>query len=192
MAAKKGKLTLRVKGKYCDEVFDVDIVVPGWAKHKATGEKPSDRYEDEGGDSMWELYEKEQSEKEAKKMWEKRAAKVKAEEAAKERQDIASLKESFEVFDGDGNGTLDAEEVVEILTRMTGDGTELSIEDAREFIAEFDRDGDGELNVNEFICAMGVMSDAYDGDGDRRHTPHDPGTGTIARTAAPSRAEPEP
>ena len=27
-----------------------------------------------------------------------------------------------------------------------------------EFIAEFDRDGDGFLDVNEFIAAMGVMS----------------------------------
>ena len=38
---------------------------------------------------------------------------AKAEQAAKERANLASLKESFEVFDGDGNGTLDAEEVVE-------------------------------------------------------------------------------
>ena len=167
----KEKLTVKVKGKYADEVFDVDIVCPLWAKHKATGEKPSDRYEEEGGDSMWDLYVDEQATKEAKKAWERRAAKAKAEQAAKERANLASLKESFEVFDGDGNGTLDAEEVVEILTRMTGDGTELSLEDAKEFIAEFDRDGDGFLDVNEFIVAMGVMSDAFDGDGDRQPSP---------------------
>ena len=31
---------------------------------------------------------------------------------------------------------------------------------------QFDRDGDGMLDLHEFICAMGVVSDAYDGDGD--------------------------
>lgn len=32
--------------------------------------------------------------------------------------------------------------------------------------AQFDRNGDGFLNVSEFIVAMGVVSDAYDADGD--------------------------
>ena len=31
---------------------------------------------------------------------------------------------------------------------------------------QFDRNGDGFLNVSEFIIAMGVVSDAYDADGD--------------------------
>ena len=31
---------------------------------------------------------------------------------------------------------------------------------------EFDRDGNGLLSVDEFIIAMGVMSDGYDEDGD--------------------------
>ena len=31
---------------------------------------------------------------------------------------------------------------------------------------QFDRNGDGYLNVDEFIVAMGVVSDAHDADGD--------------------------
>lgn len=31
---------------------------------------------------------------------------------------------------------------------------------------QFDVNGDGMLNLHEFICAMGVVSDAYDEDGD--------------------------
>merc|ERR1712216_150582 len=54
----------------------------------------------------------------------------------------------------------------EILTRMTGNGAGLTKEDAEMFIHEFDRDGDGTLDVNEFIIAMGVVSDAHDADGD--------------------------
>ena len=34
------------------------------------------------------------------------------------------------------------------------------------FTSQFDRNGDGFLNVDEFIVAMGVVSDAYDADGD--------------------------
>ena len=45
-------------------------------------------------------------------------------------------------------------------------GSSLTEADAKEFIEEFDRNGDGMLNVDEFICAMGVVSDAHDGDGD--------------------------
>jgi hypothetical protein len=49
---------------------------------------------------------------------------------------------------------------------MTGGGTPLTEADAKAFIEEFDRDGDGCLGINEFIVAMGVVSDAYDEDGD--------------------------
>ena len=89
-----------------------------------------------------------------------------AEAKAENDKRIASLKKSFEVFDTDGSGSLGADEVLEILTKMTAGGTPLSEADAMEFIKEFDRDGDGLLDLNEFICAMGVVSDAVDADQD--------------------------
>ena len=92
------------------------------------------------------------------------------EEKAKEKvandKRVASLKAAFDVFDEDGSGTLSTEEVKIILTRMTGNSTPLTTADAQAFITEFDRDGDGLLDVNEFIVAMGVMSDAVDEDND--------------------------
>jgi hypothetical protein len=72
---------------------------------------------------------------------------------------------SFDTFDEDGSGSLEASEIKAILTRMSG-GAALTDEDADEFIKEFDRDGDGMIDFNEFIIAMGVMSDAVDTDGD--------------------------
>ena len=102
----------------------------------------------------------------AKKAFEAKAAKLKAEEAAKNNKRIASLKASFDVFDKDKSGKLGSDEVLEILTRMTGGEEPLTEEDAIEFIKEFDRDGDGEISVDEFILAMGVVSDAVDHDGD--------------------------
>jgi len=158
------KITQTVE--YLDEDWTVEIAVPGWAKHKAVGGEPSPAYEDEGGDSMWELYVKEMGEKAAKREFEKRAAKQAAQEKAKNDKRLASLKKSFEYFDDDNSGFLTADEVLEILMRMTPDGTPLTEDDAKEFIKEFDRDEDGTLNVDEFIVAMGVISDAYDADGD--------------------------
>ena len=155
-----------VEVEYAGEDWVVDIICPSWASHKAKGGEPPNAFEEEGGESMWELYVKDHGEKAAEKAFKARAAAEAAEEKAANDARIASLKKSFAVFDTDGSGSLDAEEVVEILTRMTPGGTALTKADAEEFIKEFDRDGDGCLDVNEFICAMGVVSDAYDGDGD--------------------------
>lgn len=158
------KITKTVE--YLDEDWTVEIPVPAWAIHKAKGGDPPAAFEDEGGESMWELYVTEQGEKAAKKEFEKRQKKIQAEEKAKNDKRLASLKKSFEYFDDDGSGFLTADEVLEILMRMTPDGTPLTEDDAKEFVKEFDRDGDGQLDVNEFIVAMGVVSDAYDADGD--------------------------
>ena len=151
--------------EYLGEDFEVEIKVPYWAMHKHTGGEPSAAYEDEGGDSMWELYVQDMGEKAAKKTFQSRAAKQAAEDKAKNDTRIAKLKAAFDVFDKDGSGCLDTDEVIEILTRMSG-GTPLSEADAKEFIHQFDRDGDGSIDVNEFIIAMGVVSDAHDADGD--------------------------
>lgn len=154
--------------EYLDEDYEVEIICPPWAIHKKEGGDPPDpdRFEEEGGESMWELYVHENGQKAAKKAFEKKRTAMQAAEKAANDKRLASLKKSFEAFDEDGSGTLEAEEVVEILTRMTGGGNELTLDDAKAFIKEFDRDGDGMLDVNEFIVAMGVVSDAVDADGD--------------------------
>ena len=157
---------MKVKVEYLDEEWEVDIIVPTWAKHKLTGGEPSDAFEDEGGESMWDLYVQDQGGKLAEKAFLAKKAKLDAEEKLKNDARLKCLKESFDIFDEDGSGSLEAEEVLLILTRMTGKGCQLTLEDAKEFIAEFDRDGDGRLDVNEFIVAMGVMSDATDENND--------------------------
>ena len=48
---------------------------------------------------------------------------------------VARLKDSFDIFDEDGSGELSTDEVLVILTRMSG-GAPLTEEDAKEFIAE--------------------------------------------------------
>lgn len=165
MKAKETKPMVSVEVEYLGEEFEVDIVCPKWAMHKLNGGEPSDAFEEEGGEQMWDLYVKEHGEKQAKKVFDERAANERAAEMAKNDERIARLKDSFDIFDEDGSGELSTDEVLTILTRMSG-GAPLTEEDAKEFIAEFDRNGDGFLNVSEFIIAMGVVSDAYDADGD--------------------------
>ena len=162
-----GPPKIKVKVEYLHEDWEVEIICPGWARHKLDGGEPSAAYEDEGGDSMWELYVLDHGVKAAKRELEKRAAAEKAAEQAANDKRIKSLKDSFAVFDTDGSGTLEAEELGQILTRMCGpDCPGMTEADAKAFIKEFDRDGDGMLDVNEVIIAMGVVSDAHDEDGD--------------------------
>ena len=51
------------------------------------------------------------------------------------------MREAFKMFDTDGSGTLSADEVLAILTQQSG-GASLTIEDAQEFIKDFDQDGE--------------------------------------------------
>jgi len=156
----------KCKVEYAGEKFAVEIICPRWALHKLDDSEPSAAFEDEGGEQMFDLYVLDHGGRAAKKVYDAIQAKKEAEVKAANDKRLASLKASFDVFDTDGSGSLDTEEVVEILTRMTGGGTAMSEADALEFIKEFDRDGDGFLDVNEFIIAMGVVSDAHDADGD--------------------------
>lgn len=67
------------------------------------------------------------------------------------------LHAAFALFDIDGNGTLSAAEMVGILTRpassSTGSQQPLSLADARALIDEFDADGDGQLDLTEWVTA---------------------------------------
>ena len=59
---------------------------------------------------------------------------------------------AFRSFDVDGSGYLDREELIEALTTM-GDGP-VDEETVNEWIAEADVDGDGKINLKEFISMM--------------------------------------
>lgn len=63
------------------------------------------------------------------------------------------LVEAFATFDIDGSGTLTADECVAILMRQGG-GAPMSLEDARAYVARFDRDGNNVLDYAEFAAAM--------------------------------------
>ena len=68
--------------------------------------------------------------------------------------DADRLRTLFNLFDRDGSGTLDAEELLEILTRGS-DG--LSLADAKEIVDSFDENKDGVLSVDEFVKAMSAV-----------------------------------
>ena len=62
------------------------------------------------------------------------------------------LQKAFNYFDKDKSGKLSVGEMLDVLTRATGQS--LDIEDAQGFIAMFDRDGDGQIDFREFVQSM--------------------------------------
>jgi len=70
---------------------------------------------------------------------------------AEHQDNSAELKEAFKIFDRDGNGYIDAEELKKVVTQY---GARLSLEEAEELLNEADLDGDGKLDYNEFVQMM--------------------------------------
>ena len=64
------------------------------------------------------------------------------------------MRKAFDTFDADKNGSISADELIAILTRQTGTGAALTLEDAQELVGYFDANGDGELDFEEFVAAM--------------------------------------
>lgn len=71
---------------------------------------------------------------------------------------VEKLKTAFSFFDADGSGKLSADEVLKILT-MSSSGAPLSLEDAQEFIDDFDANADGLMDIDEFCKAMVALTD---------------------------------
>lgn len=64
------------------------------------------------------------------------------------------LKQAFDMFDKDGNGTIDNEEVLALLTGEGGLNSIIPKESIQKAIAEIDVNGDGEIDFQEFVQMM--------------------------------------
>ena len=68
---------------------------------------------------------------------------------SKEQQ--SELKEAFEVFDVNGDGNIDADELGMILEAV---GRKMTLEQVQDAIAKIDSSGDGEIGYDEFLQLM--------------------------------------
>ena len=74
----------------------------------------------------------------------------------KPRDNLMTVAAAFRVFDADGSGALDVDEIKSIFTRPGG-GSALSDEQAMEIIREFDVNQDGVLQFDEFAVMWGGL-----------------------------------
>ncbi|XP_063720655.1 calmodulin-A-like [Symsagittifera roscoffensis] len=70
---------------------------------------------------------------------------------AGEGDEEEEIKEAFKVFDQDGNGLIDRNELKNIMLNL---GERLTDEECDQMIKEADLDGDGFVNLEEFIIMM--------------------------------------
>ncbi|XP_075240188.1 calmodulin-alpha-like [Convolutriloba macropyga] len=70
---------------------------------------------------------------------------------AAEGDEEEEIKEAFKVFDQDGNGLIDRDELKNIMLNL---GERLTDEECDAMIREADLDGDGFVNLDEFIIMM--------------------------------------
>ena len=66
-------------------------------------------------------------------------------------EDIENFKKEFHSFDSDGDGTISAEELANVLRSFGDDVTEA---DVRKVIDNFDLDQNGTIEFNEFVIMM--------------------------------------
>ena len=66
-------------------------------------------------------------------------------------EEVEHIKESFKGMDTDGNGTIDAQEFKAALLK---NGEHVTDEDVQVIIASIDKNGDGVIQLNEFIEFM--------------------------------------
>eukprot|EP00657_Telonema_sp_P-1_P011106 TRINITY_DN592_c0_g1_i2.p1 TRINITY_DN592_c0_g1~~TRINITY_DN592_c0_g1_i2.p1 ORF type:complete len:161 (-),score=34.76 TRINITY_DN592_c0_g1_i2:351-833(-) len=63
----------------------------------------------------------------------------------------SEFKDSFDVFDTDGSGQIDGEELQRLMRAF---GQDLSMGQIETLIAEFDADGTGEIDFNQFVTLI--------------------------------------
>ena len=69
----------------------------------------------------------------------------------KETNQEYELKQRFKLFDKDGNGLIDREELRDVMQQL---GEKLSEEDIEEMIQDADKNGDGLIDYQEFVKYM--------------------------------------
>ena len=96
---------------------------------------------------------------------EKEKLDLEAAEAALVAEQAAAMKEmqqrafeAFNLFDTKGNGVIDAEEMLAILTRSTSGAKPMTVDDAREFISSFDDNGDVSTASTSGTAASQMLS----------------------------------
>ena len=61
---------------------------------------------------------------------------------------MEDLKRTFDIFDTDGSGKISSTELKEVMSKL---GEELNDFQISEMIREADKDGDGEIDFDEFV-----------------------------------------
>ncbi|XP_045182503.1 neo-calmodulin-like [Mercenaria mercenaria] len=67
----------------------------------------------------------------------------------------AQARESFRIFDRDGNGTIDRKELKHAMKML---GEELSDEEVEQMMKEADENGDGKINFEEFLRLWKILN----------------------------------
>ena len=70
------------------------------------------------------------------------------------------LRETFELYDVDGSGGLDQEEITQLMATL---GHDLTDEEVSDMIAEVDKDGNGDIDYDEFVAMFKGINSSGDG-----------------------------
>jgi len=66
-------------------------------------------------------------------------------------QQIEEFREAFQLFDKDGSGSIDTEEIGQVMRALGQNPTEAEL---KHIIQEIDQDGNGSMDFNEFLSLM--------------------------------------
>lgn len=72
-------------------------------------------------------------------------------------EDVADLKETFNLYDKDGGGTISTDELQGVLNKL---GTQVTSSELKEMVAAVDENNDGEIDFDEFLGMMKRMPDS--------------------------------
>merc|ERR1719297_201644 len=67
------------------------------------------------------------------------------------KEELQQLRAAFKFFDKDGNGTVEPEEISEVMKVL---GVNLTLEELTDIMSNLDENGDGVMDFNEFVMMM--------------------------------------